>query len=133
MKIERTGLILYVKKYDACLIFYKDILKLNILFQNDELCCFDFYGTYIMVEKEDRTEYLNLDPKYAKSFTCLRINVANVKEVAESLSEKNIEIDYQEHSWGKVAKFRDPDGNLIAFKDEAGFLKQVEGFKSKFK
>ncbi|MFS4494566.1 VOC family protein [Maribacter sp. 2308TA10-17] len=130
MKIERTGLILYVNKYEECLSFYKDILELAIHFQNDELCCFNFYGTYLMVEKDDRSEYLNLDSKHVKNFTCLRLNLANVREAAEWLAEKNIEVDYQEHSWGKVAKFKDPDGNLIAFKDEVGFLKQVEDFKS---
>lgn len=129
MEIKRTGLILYVKNYDECLSFYSGILNLEVLFKNEDLCCFNFYGTYLMVEKEDRTEYLNLGLEHSKSFTCLRMNVENVKDFAELLTQKNIEVDYQEHSWGKVAKFKDPDGNLIAFKDEDGFVNQVEHFK----
>ena len=46
MKIERTGLILYVIKYDECVVFYKEVLNLNILFKNDDLTCFDFFGRY---------------------------------------------------------------------------------------
>lgn len=131
MIIERTGLILYVKKYDACLVFYGKVLQLSVLFQKDDLCCYDFYGTYLMVEKEDRSAYLNLDREHEKNFSCIRLNVENIKTFVDLLIERNVEFDYQEHSWGKVAKFKDPDGNLIAFKDEAGFSKQMEDFKKK--
>ncbi len=133
MKIERTGLILYVRNYDDCIAFYSRTLRLEILFQNEDLCCFDFYGTYLMVEKEDRSEYLNLNPNPIKNFSCIRMNVKNVKDFAEFLAHRNVEVDYQEHPWGKVAKFKDPDGNLIAFKDEGGFSKQVQDFNKKLK
>lgn len=128
MKTERTGLILYVKAYKECIVFYSEVLNLSILFQNEELTCFDFYGTYLMVEKEDRTNYLE-DNSELKNYSCLRINVNNVKRVSEELKQQNIKVDYQEHSWGKVAKFKDPDGNLIAFKDEESFAKQIRDYK----
>jgi len=92
------------------------------------LTCFDFYGTYLMIEKEDREEYLNDNPKN-KNYSCIRINVEVVKSHLEGLKNNNIVFDYQEHSWGTVAKFKDPDGNLIAFKDEKSFVKQIEDFK----
>ncbi|WP_456441965.1 VOC family protein [Psychroserpens sp.] len=128
MKIERTGLILYVKEYKKCVLFYDEILNLSILFQNEELTCFDFYGTYLMVEKEDRSEYLEGDSEI-KNHSCLRINVDDVKSISEELKKQNIKVDYQEHTWGKVAKFKDPNGNLIAFKDEESFAKQIEDYK----
>jgi len=130
MKIARTGLILYVKKYDECLAFYGDTLNLDIFFQNDALCCHDFYGTYLMVEKEDRKEYLDSNTEF-KNFSCIRMNVENVRALANFLVQKNVEVDYQKHDRGEVAKFKDPDGNLLAFKDEVGFLSQVEDFKKK--
>jgi len=129
MKIERTGLILYVIKYDECVVFYKEVLNLNILFKNEELTCFDFFGTYLMVEKEDRNELLNSDLGDPENFSCLRMNVDNVKEFSEQLKVKGVNVNYQEHSWGTIAKFKDPNGNLIAFKDEKGFAKQIEGYK----
>jgi lactoylglutathione lyase len=128
MKIERTGLILYVKAYKECIVFYSEVLNLSILFQNEELTCFDFYGTYLMVEKEDRTNYLE-DNSELKNYSCLRINVNDVKRVSEELKQQNVNVDYQEHFWGKVAKFKDPDGNLIAFKDEESFAKQIRDYK----
>ncbi|WP_034061596.1 VOC family protein [Lacinutrix jangbogonensis] len=127
MKIERTGLILYVKAYKKCVTFYAEMLSLSILFQNEELTCFDCFGTYLMVEKEDRLEYLEEDSKL-KNYSCLRINVADVKTISEKLKKQNIKVDYQEHSWGKVAKFKDPEGNLIAFKDEESFANQIKDY-----
>lgn len=128
MKIERTGLILYVKAYKKCVAFYSEILNLSILFQNEDLTCFDCFGTYLMVEKEDRADYLD-DDSEIKNFSCLRINVEDVKEISEKLKQQNIKVDYQEHSWGTIAKFKDTEGNLIAFKDEETFAKQIEDYK----
>jgi lactoylglutathione lyase len=129
IKVNRTGHILYVKKYKECVTFYKNMLQLNILFQIKELTCFDFYGTYLMVELEDREEYLNTISTQ-KTFNCIRINVSNVKDAANELISKNIKVDYREYDWGKIAKFFDPDGNLLEFKDEESFAKQIEDYKS---
>ncbi|WP_103866616.1 VOC family protein [Aquimarina sp. I32.4] len=126
MTFKRTGLILYVKKYEECITFYNEIVELDILFKDTELTCFDLYGTYLMVEKEDRREYLQLKENFDKNFSCIRINVEHVKTIAENLINKNIDVDYQEHSWGTVAKFFDPDGNLLAYKDEESFMSQIE-------
>lgn len=124
----RTGQVLYVRNYEACLDFYGNKLRLPVHFANEALTCYDLSGTYLMVEREDRPEYLALPADHPKTFTCLRLNVADVKVAAQAISARGIDVDYQEHSWGIVAKFKDPDGNLIAFKDEAGFLRQVEEF-----
>ncbi len=129
IEVNRTGHILYVKKYKECVAFYKNILQLNILFQIKELICFDFYGTYLMIELEVREEYLSLESAQ-RPYSCIRINVANVQEAANELILKNIKVDYKEYDWGKIAKFFDPDGNLLEFKDEEGFVKQIEDYKS---
>ncbi len=130
MKIERTGLILYVVKYAECVQFYHEVLGLTVLFKNDNLICFDFFGTYLMVEREDRTEFLKNSLGKPENFSCLRMNVNNVKQISDELKKRGVDVDYQEHSWGTVAKFKDPNGNLIAFKDEKGFAIQVEEHKT---
>ena len=76
-----------------------------------------------MVEIED--EIMEEPQQEARLRTCLRMNVPNVKELADKLIGHNIEVDYQEHAWGTVAKFFDPDGNLCAFKDSAKFEAQL--------
>lgn len=133
MNVLHTGQILYVRNYEACLDFYGNKLQLPVYFANEALTCYEWYGTYLMVEREDRPEYLNLPEDQPKTFTCLRLNVTDVKAAATATAARGVDVDYQVHDWGTVAKFKDPDGNMIAFKDEAGFLRQVKSYCSTHK
>ena len=65
---------------------------------------------YLMVELDD-SEIRDHGP--VRTRTCLRMNVADVKAWADKLTAQHIEVDYQEHSWGTVAKFFDPDGIFV--------------------
>jgi len=126
MKFDRTGFILYVINYEACINFYKNILELKIMFSAENLTCFEFGESYLMVELDD--EYQNqINSDCIK--TCLRMNVPNVKLFADTLISKNIKVDYQEHDWGTIAKFFDPDRNLLAFKDSEKFEFQINKTK----
>lgn len=118
----RTGLILYVQKYEQCVDFYLNKIGLSILFTTPELTCFDFGGSYLMVEVDDRPD---LPQRLGSPPSCLRFNVPDVRALADELTAKGVSVDYQEHSWGTVAKFFDPDGNLCALKDDESFEKQV--------
>jgi len=115
MQFDRTGIILYVNEYTTCVHFYEKLLQLPKLFETEILTCFAFGETYLMVELDDQD--LPDPPSQSRIRTCLRMNVKEVKKRAQQLVERGIEVDYQEHSWGIVAKFFDPDGNLLAFKD----------------
>ncbi len=128
MHIDRTGLILYTIDYTACVEFYSKVLQLPTLFKTDDLTCFELGKTYLMVEKDDEKQDDTADSKRIK--TCIRINVPDVKKAIENLTEHSISVDYQEHNWGIIAKFFDPDGNLIAFKDSYRFEKQIEDHTS---
>ncbi|MEZ4686434.1 MAG: glyoxalase/bleomycin resistance/dioxygenase family protein [Bacteroidia bacterium] len=127
MKIDRTGFILYTIDYQDCVAFYENILALNILFRTEYLTCFEFGGAYLMVELDD--EYNGSKSESSRTKSCLRMNVPDVKALADKLTAKGIAVDYQVHSWGTVAKFFDPDGNMCAFKDSGKFEKQVESFE----
>ena len=128
MEFDRTGLILYTIEYKKCVEFYEKTLGLNKMFESENLTCFEFGNSYLMVELDDEYDGTQTDSERIK--TCLRINVRNVKELAEKLTEKNVDVDYQEHTWGTIAKFFDPDGNLCAFKDSEKFEKQISDFKT---
>ena len=127
MEFERTGIILYTIEYKRCVDFYEIMLGLKKMFESENLTCFEFGQSYLIVELDD--EYNGQKKETERAKTCLRMNVPNVKILAEKLSEKNIKVDYQEHSWGTIAKFLDPDGNLCAFKDSKKFEKQITDFK----
>lgn len=127
MQFDRTGFILYTINYEECVQFYSDVLELDILFKTEVITCFSFNNAYLMVEKDD--EYNpELDYKKERIKTCLRMNVPNVLSLASKLKSKNIKVDYQEHSWGTIAKFFDPDGNLCAFKDSIKFEQQIKSY-----
>lgn len=115
MQILKTGFILYTINYEACVSFYGKTLGLKVLYSNEMLTCFDFYGSYLMVEIDDETEETNASLP-SRDRTCIRLNVQNVKEACEVLDKNSIAYDYGEFDWGTIAKFRDPDGNLIGFR-----------------
>ena len=123
MEFDRTGIILYTLNYKECVHFYSDILGLKTMFTTDTLTCFKFGASYLMIEIDD--EFNGQEDEFQRTKTCLRMNVANVKELAEKLTLQSIDVNYQEHSWGTIAKFFDPDGNLCAFKDSLTFEKQI--------
>ena len=127
MEFDRTGIILYTLEYKNCVEFYENILGLKKMFEGKNLTCFKFGQAYLMVELDD--EYDGQKTGTERTKMCLRMNVPNVKMLSDKLTSNNIEVDYQEHSWGTIAKFRDPDGNLCAFKDSSKFEKQISDFK----
>ncbi|WP_346883911.1 glyoxalase/bleomycin resistance/dioxygenase family protein [uncultured Algibacter sp.] len=127
MKFDRTGIILYTVAYKQCVHFYENILGLNKMFETKNLTCFEFGTSYLMVELDD--EYNGEALKTDRIKTCLRMHVPNVKILAKKLTDYGIKVDYQEHSWGTVAKFFNPDGNLCAFKDSEKFELQILNFK----
>ncbi len=127
MEFDRTGIILYTIEYNKCVEFYENMLGLNKMFESENLTCFEFGKSYLMVELDD--EYDGQKTESERTKTCLRINVPDVKMLAEKLTSKNIKVDYQEHSWGTIAKFFDPDGNLCEFKDSKKFEQQITDFK----
>lgn len=47
---------------------------------------------------------------------------------AKRLVHLGVKVDCQEHSWGTVAKFIDPDGDLCALRDDETFEQQIETF-----
>jgi len=113
--IEKTGFILYTINYKSCIHFYENILGLAVLYKKETLTCFDFYGSYLMVEFDDETEETESTIP-DRDRICLRLNVKNVKEACKILDINSIEYRYNEFDWGTIAKFRDPDGNLIGFR-----------------
>lgn len=128
MEFDRTGIILYTIEYQKCIEFYEKIIGLTQMFRTENLTCFEFGNSYLMVEFD--TEYDETQMESERVKTCLRMNVKNVKKLADKLTENGVNVDYQEHSWGTVAKFFDPDGNLCALKDSEKFENQIADFKT---
>ncbi|NNF22219.1 MAG: glyoxalase/bleomycin resistance/dioxygenase family protein [Saprospiraceae bacterium] len=125
MEINQTGIILYTVNYLDCIKFYNHIMGLEILYKKESLTCFDFLGSYLMIEIDDefnKTE--TLAP--VRDRLCLRMNVPDVKEACKALDKHNIPYSYGEYEWGIIAKFRDPDGNLLGFRSAKEHQEDIE-------
>jgi lactoylglutathione lyase len=123
VEIQRTGIVLYTERYADCVAFCRKAIGLRVLFENEELTCFDFGGSYLMVEPGGRAQPAGKTA--AQNPTCFRLNVTDVKHWVKHLQALGIEVAYGEHAWGAVAKFFDPDGNLWALRDETSFAAQL--------
>lgn len=126
MKIAKTGFILYTINFKDCVKFYRDILGLKVLYEKKDLCCFDFQGSYLMVEVDDTTDLSKPEDNF-RDRTCIRLNVENVKVACEVLDQNKIEYSYGEYDWGTIAKFRDPDNNLIGFRSAKEHIEDIAG------
>lgn len=128
MEIVRTGIILNVEKFDACVNFYKDLFGLEILFEEQygefKLACFDFDGSYLMIETDG---YANPEGKSLKeNSTKLRFNVSNIQAALERIRSFGIDAEIVKNNWGSTINLYDPDGNRVGVRDEETFKSQLE-------
>jgi lactoylglutathione lyase len=128
MRYTRHGLVLPVADYAGCVAFYRDVLELPVLFALDQpdsvLTGFDLAGTYLLVEpggiaKTPETLPPEIFPEDAQ--IRLRFNVADLDGAVAELRGKGVAVERQDHSWGSVGVFRDPDGNICQLRDPRGF------------
>ena len=124
MRYSRTGVILCTEKYEQCVEFYSRVLGLPIMHSLDNehsklTCCDMGSGNYLMIETGGKAmpegKSLEQNPVW------LRFNVENVKESAELLRRKGLDVVVRAEVWGTVADFVDPDGNYCSLRDEASF------------
>lgn len=103
--------------------FYKDVLGLKLLSQDDYALEFEANGTLLRV-----TIVQELKPQ---AFTVLGWNVDDIVSIIKSLNDKDIfceKYDFFEQNdlgiWtspngSKVAWFKDPDGNVLSLTEES--------------
>ena len=123
METRRTGVILCTSDYPGCVEFYKEVLRLPVLFALNQshsvLTCFDMGGSYLMVEPGGRA---NPEGKsIEESPVWLRFNVDDVEAAAEVLEGRGVSVRIRREVWGTVGDFKDPDGNRCSLRDEATF------------
>lgn len=131
MDIRKTGVILYTREYKATVAFYKTVLELPILYVKDNLACFDFCGSYLMVEQDDEENLIQNNEKNSRDKFCVRFNVDDVSIFCTQLKTHSVKFDYYEFDWGQLAKFRDPDGNLIGIRSNKEHLEDIQNARVK--
>jgi len=127
MNIVRTGIIINTEKYDECVLFYKNLFNLRILFEERygdfQLTCFEFEDSYLMIETDG---FANPDGKTVKeNSTRLRFNVSCIEDALETIRDYGIEAKINKNKWGSTINIFDPDGNRVGIRDDATFKSQI--------
>ncbi|OED38757.1 hypothetical protein AB833_18385 [Chromatiales bacterium (ex Bugula neritina AB1)] len=113
--VDTHGIFLSVVRFDECVDFYHQKLGFPIWFSKENLVCLRFGSGYLLIKQDDRT--VSEPPAQNNNPMILRFNVKEVRPTADQLIEKGIEIDFEEHLWGQIATFHDPDGNACQLKN----------------
>jgi lactoylglutathione lyase len=116
----QPGVILFTEHYDACVAFYRDALKLPVVFDKGHLITLGFGSGYLMIEQDGVAA--DGSKSRAQNPTVLRFNVEEVDKAAEMLRGQGIAVEVRHWDWGITGQFRDPDGNLCELKN------QTDGF-----
>ena len=113
MKIKATNTILYCKKWEETVAFYRDGLKLPILSSNDWFVEFKLNEiSRLTVANEART---SIDSGDGKGIT-VSLQIADIAQVQADLLNAGITPPPVKEVWGARAIYvRDPEGNRLEF------------------
>lgn len=118
MKVQQQGLILKTRLKTECVEFYKNIMGMQVLFENDFLTCFACGTGHLMVEPGQ-------DSSLSSESIVLRLNVENVLAERDRLGAMGIEVCYAAFEWGEILTLHDPAGTKIELKDSGTFEAQI--------
>ncbi|PGS05806.1 VOC family protein [Bacillus pseudomycoides] len=120
MNLKMKYMILYVEKYDECLRFYKELLRLPIKGEHGTYIEFDTGETILaMNSREDVRELTGLSIPNGISESAnfeLGFIVEDVNETISRLREQGVKVLVEPITkpWGQtIAYVSDPDGNYI--------------------
>ncbi|MGH7739250.1 MAG: VOC family protein [bacterium] len=107
---QETGLILFVSDYARSVAFYRDQVGLPVRFDKDNLTCFQWGGSYLLIEPAYGQDKI---PAPNGNSPVLRLNVESIDSALEGFRGRGITAKKMEFDWGIVASFQDPDGYTV--------------------
>jgi len=121
LEIVQNGIVLKTERYAECCEFYRDTLKLPVIFVEDHdtwnITCFAIGSGYLMVE----TGGVGAPPEktFAQSPMKIRLNVTDLNATVAELQKDGLDLEVQQHDWGSVSEINDPDGNRVALRQHS--------------
>ncbi len=113
MKIKAVNTILYCKKWQETVAFYRDGIQLPVLSSNDWFVEFKLNEMSLLsVADESRTSVKSGD---GKGIT-ISLQIADVMQMMDGLAKADIRSTPIKEVWGSKAIYvRDPEGNRLEF------------------
>ncbi|HET9869738.1 MAG TPA: VOC family protein [bacterium] len=108
--LRESGLILFASDYAASVAFYRDRVGLRVRFEKENLTCFQFGGSYLLVEPRYGEEAV---PAPNGNSPVWRLNVDSIDEVLAALRARGLAVEKMEFEWGTTVSLRDPDGYMV--------------------
>jgi hypothetical protein len=114
MKIKTTNTILYCKKWQETVIFYKNLLILPVTFSNDWFVEFKLNETSCLSIANEDKALINSSGGEGITITMEVDDIINIHLFLIEASTNPTPI--KNHSWGaKVFNLYDPEGNRLEF------------------
>ena len=130
---SKTGIILVVKNYEACVAFYRELFGLKVLHEKSHggfrLTCLEFGSGYLMIESEPPYPVAVPEKTIDQNPTKLRFNVPDVDAALKAVHEFGLEAEIDRFDWGSTINLTDPDGNWVGIRDERGFNRDNSEFE----
>ena len=123
MNVVRTGIILNTENYAECVSFYRTLFGLKVLFEQPDLTCFEYGGSYLMIETEGCA--VPGAKTMRQNSTKLRFNVASLEDALEAIHAYGLDAATTRHAWGSTIDIHDPDGNRVGIRDDLTFKDQL--------
>ncbi len=113
MKIKAVNTILYCRKWQETVAFYRDSIKLLVLSSNDWFVEFKLNETSrLSVADESRT---SIKSGEGKGIT-ISLQIMDVEQIQAELMEAGIDSSPIKEVWGSKAIYvHDPEGNRLEF------------------
>lgn len=92
---------------DRAVAFYRDTLGLEVKSQDDDWAELDAGGLTIGLNGRESPD--------GDGGAVVAFQPEDLDGAVEALQEEGIEAERSEHPWGRIAAFRDPDGNALQF------------------
>lgn len=123
MNFREFGVLLFVERYEECIVFYRDVLGLEVRKEKESLVTFNISSGYLMVEKDGVGS--TTEKSREQNPVVLRFDVDSLSESVKQLKDKGVTFLEGHHAfdWGTIAVFLDPDRNRI----ELGEINDTSG------
>ena len=96
-----------VQDMDRSVGFYRDVLGLSVRDQNEDWSLLDADGVAVGL---NRRESPAGDGGAVLAF---RPPAPDFDAGVQALADRGVDVEPSEHPWGRIAAFRDPDGNAL--------------------